>query len=94
MTLAELEKWCDYHWKTTRSTVAKLFLTDHSHQELSLDVAKITHFDDHDKPAGVKVTSVINPVTRSPIDVTGGAERDSVVLEGGSLPPDTEKAAS
>ncbi len=94
MKLAWFNKLCDALWTgKTRGDVTAISLTDDSYQELLTDVVTAASLlaTSHTQnplmpgmPARAGLGEMVNPVTRSPVQVSGGADRDSVTVSYGN----------
>ena len=88
MKLDEFKALCDREWsRESRGDVQALNLTADSHRELCTDVlvkgyerGPLLHIDREELPvvrAGASISTIVNPVTRSVVKITGGADTDT-----------------
>lgn len=95
MKLDQFNDLCDRMWHHSGvfSDVIALHLTDESHAEFSADAIGGSAFDYQlDNPfdgepktttAGLRVDKFVNPVTRTTVKVTGGADEDTATVQTG-----------
>lgn len=95
MKLDQFNDFCQRMWGNSGvfSDVVALHLTDESQAELSANAINGSAFDYQlDSPfggepktttAGLRVDKLVNPVTRSVVKVTGGADEDTATVQAG-----------
>ena len=87
MKLAEFKALCEREWGEARGDVIGLHLTADSRRELATDVlvegyspGHLLYIDREEVAAiraGASISTIVNPITRSVVKITGGAGEDS-----------------
>jgi hypothetical protein len=86
MKLAEFDALCEREWEKNHGDILSLHLTDESRKEFENELLVHPRFDPfflqiskEEMEAfqdGIAIPRVLNPVTRSTIEIIGGSDRD------------------